>query len=112
MPADVSQLQALGRTLDHKADQVKTLAEKVVAKAALDVEAGAKNMAAVDTGNMRNSIGAEIDGLTAVIGPSAPYGVYVEFGTSRMAAQPFMIPSFDEVVPSFTAAIKAIGGSL
>jgi len=43
----------------------------------------ARDYEAIDTGNYRNSIIAETsgNGLIAEIGPKAPYGPYIEFGT-------------------------------
>lgn len=36
------------------------------------------------------------------------YGVYQEFGTYKMAAQPFMNPAADAVRPAFDAGIKKL----
>ena len=56
------------------------------------------------TGNLKRSIGIEIedDGFTATVGPgmketgqAAEYGPYLEYGTRRMNAQPFVRPSYD-----------------
>lgn len=44
-------------------------------------ESGAKEMAPVDTGNLRNSITHTVAGDTAYIGTNSKYGAYVEFGT-------------------------------
>jgi HK97 gp10 family phage protein len=66
-------------------------------KAALLVTRSAKIKAAVDTGTMRAATmpvtisDSEIDVVSF-----AEYSVYVENGTSRMAAQPFMRPALDE----------------
>ena len=52
----------------------------------------AKQLAPVDTGFMRNNIHAEEDAVIS----EAPYSAYVEYGTKKMAAQPFMRPAVDE----------------
>ena len=77
-------------------------------KAAFDIEAQAKTRAAVDTGNMKNSINASGDKLAWRVDSPAEYSLYVEFGTSRMGAQPFMVPAVEMVRPSFLAALKAL----
>lgn len=57
----------------------------------------ARQLAPVDTGFLRNSIEVLKTGdLSAVVFVGAEYGVYVEFGTRRMRAQPFFTPAADE----------------
>lgn len=48
------------------------------------------SLGAVDTGNLRNSISHASDGTYAYIGTDVEYAPYVEFGTSRMEARPFL----------------------
>ena len=80
--------------------------EAVVAKAALDTEARAKMLAPVDTGNLKNSIGSSIQGTHAEVGPTAKYGEFVEMGTSRTPAQPYMGPATDVVAPQMIKALE------
>lgn len=49
-----------------------------------------------DTGQLAASIGADVDGLAADVGPTVPYAPFVEYGTSRQAPQPFAGQSLDE----------------
>lgn len=86
------------------------MASKAVRKALFDIERIAKMRVAVDTGNLKNSIGTDIapDGLSGATGPTAHYGGYVEFGTSKMAAQPYMNPAADKVIPKLHAALKGL----
>lgn len=49
---------------------------------ALVVEGTAKNLAPVDTGNLRNSITHEVEGKKARVGTNSEYALAVEFGTS------------------------------
>lgn len=84
-------------------------ADAIVTKAAMDVEAGAKTRAPVDTGTLRASIQATRVGVAhwrVVVG--ADYGLYVEYGTYRMAARPFLRPALDTVRPVFLAAMKGL----
>lgn len=87
---------------------------QMVAKAALDIEAHAKSMAPIDTGALANSIGAEQVGeLSWVVRVGVHYGIYVEFGTFKMAAQPYLTPAFMLVGPRFVSAVKtAVKGAL
>lgn len=84
-------------------------ADAIVTKAAMDLEAHAKTRAPVDTGTLKNSIQATRVGTAhwrVVVG--ADYGVYVEWGTSRMAAQPFLQPAIQAVSPGFLQALKSV----
>ena len=80
----------------------------VVAKAALDIEADAKALCPVDTGALRGSIKAEIDGTRATIEPHKDYAGYVEFGTYKMAPRAYMRPAADINEPKFIAAMEAL----
>lgn len=59
----------------------------------LAAEGYAKDMCPVDTGNLRNSITHTSDGKAAYIGTNVTYGKYVELGTVKMAAQPYLRPA-------------------
>ena len=70
----------------------------------------AKDLCPVDTGYLRDS--GFIDDQQendVVIGFSAEYASYVEFGTYKMEAQPFLRPAFDEAE---TEALSAIVSSV
>jgi HK97 gp10 family phage protein len=93
-----------GRELAEKfkaiGKQVYTEQEQGVLQAAMIVERDAKINAPVDTGRLRSSITsriAENDGTTiaAEVGTNVQYAQAVEFGTSRKAARPFMLPAFE-----------------
>lgn len=63
---------------------------------------------AVDYGNLYNSI--QIEEVTperAIVSASAEYAEHLEFGTSRMAARPFMRPAVDEHEREIVDAIEA-----
>lgn len=49
------------------------------------------------TGKLKGSIGLEITdgGMTAEVEPSAEYAAYVELGTRKMSAQPYLKPSWE-----------------
>jgi HK97 gp10 family phage protein len=75
---------------------------KVLARAGVRVETKAKQRCPVDTGRLRSSISSQLDigeGVPAVvIGTDVEYAIYVELGTSRMAARPFLRSSVTEVI--------------
>lgn len=90
------------------AAQLPEKTKAVVKKAAFDVEGQAKNRAPVDTGALKSSIDTEIrdGGLLAIVAPHTDYALFVELGTRRMSAQPYMLPAADAVRPAFIAACK------
>lgn len=92
---------------------IKAICVAEVQKAAYRIEADAKSKVAVKTGTLRRSIHSvfENGGLRALIGPSVLYSRFVEFGTRRMGARPYMRPAAERNLPQFAAAIKsALGG--
>ncbi|MCR4340771.1 MAG: HK97 gp10 family phage protein [Gemmatimonadaceae bacterium] len=89
--------------------KVHASAAIAVAKAALDVEAQAKNRAPVDTGFLKNSIHASKEQETVWrVDSPADYSLYVELGTRRMAPQPYLIPALEFVRPSLEAALRRL----
>lgn len=84
-------------------------ASLAVRKAAFDIEAKAKAAVAVDTGNLKNSIQAhELGSFSWEVGTSVHYGPYQEYGTSKMAAHPYLIPAAEAVRPSFIQAMEML----
>ena len=84
-------------------------ADAMTAKAALDIQAHAQGRAPVDTGTLKNSIQAtQIAKNHWRVTVGADYGVYVEYGTVHMAAQPYLRPAVEAVRPVFLAALKGL----
>lgn len=107
---DTSQLRTLSADLGRASGRIKRKAGQAIAKTALDVERIAKTRVPVDTGATRESITARIDrsALSATIGPTTYYAPFLEFGTRRMAARPFMGPALEAVKPGYVAAMERI----
>lgn len=111
---DISEVAALGSRLQTAGGRVGAKAAAALRKTAYDIEADAKALAPVDTGNLRNSISTTITGdgrmgvMTVEVGPTAEYGVHQEYGTSTQPGTPFMGPAFDRRVPLYTAALAKI----
>lgn len=61
----------------------------------LQAEGYAKMKCPVDTGNLRNSIthSVRMDDDAVYIGTNVEYAAYVEMGTSKMKAQPYLKPA-------------------
>jgi HK97 gp10 family phage protein len=114
--------------------RLQQAADKMVRKAALDIERLAKQKAPVDTGALRNSIytvtSTDSDYTAAsssagkrnqdaeqfppveqqppgqaIVAVGMSYGAYVEYGTRHMAARPYLTPAAETVRPQFLAAM-------
>lgn len=62
------------------------------------------------TGATKGRIYLEIidDGMTAVVEPTTHYSPYLEYGTRKMEAQPFVKPAFDEQVVEFKSDLDRL----
>ena len=68
-----------------------------------------KSIVPRDTGTLRNSIekdDSQLNDLRVTVGTDEDYADEVEFGTSRMAAQPFLRPAIKESRDKMLRAFK------
>lgn len=85
--------------------ELKPRAEAILAETAFAIQADAQLRAPVDTGALRSGIEAEkVGDLAWQVHDAVDYGLHVELGTSRMRAQPFMVPAVESATPDFLAA--------
>lgn len=110
--SDFSEIHRLAADLTKAGAVAGVQAALAIQKTATDIERDAKIAAPVDTGFLRSSISSDVRGLHAEVGPTAEYGVYVEYGTSRMAPQPYLGPAFDRNAPLLEKAILDLGGRI
>jgi len=109
---DLSEVDSLARTLIGKAASVEKAAQTIVAAGAYSIQRTAQSIVAVDTGATKNSIGVDVEGLFAEIGPTTEYAPFLEGGTSTQAAQPFMGPAYDRNLPIIERAVAKLGSGL
>jgi len=109
---DASEVRQLSADIERGAERVgRNVSQAVKASAERVKTAGQSNAPVGPTGDLRESIGVDMYGdgrsvgLTAVIGPTVRYGLFVEKGTSKMAAQPFMAPALEAEAPGFQKAL-------
>lgn len=70
-------------------------------------ESYAKKLCPVDTGRLRNSIThQQRDENTEVIGTNVEYAPYVELGTHKMAAKPFLRPAAENHTAEYRRIIE------
>lgn len=70
-------------------------------------ESHAKKLCPVDTGRLRNSIThAQYSEDTEVIGSNVDYAPFVELGTHKQAAKPFLRPAAENHTAEYRAVIE------
>lgn len=99
--------------LDKMREEAKANAGAIVEKYGWLIANDSAKNAPVDTSALRNSILSE-SGMTTEtkfrVQDGVEYGVFQELGTSRIPAQPFMIPAVEKYVDGFLNAFAALFG--
>ena len=107
------------KSIEQKFGNAEGKLSKGIAKGCKIVEGEAKANCPVSTeatrpggphGELRASITSEVAGTTGVVGTHTEYAAYVEFGTYKMKAQPYLVPALEnkkgEVIEAIKAAMK------
>lgn len=84
----------------------KSAVERGLEAVGLQAEGYAKMECPVDTGNLRNSITHTSDGEAAYVGTNVEYAPYVEYGTSKTKAQPFLRPAAENHTTEYKAIFE------
>lgn len=101
--------------IDQVQSQLRRSAQEAIEKAkrelqmtALEVEREAKLNAPVDTGMLRASItNEEVDDGYEVF-TNVEYAQFIEYGTSRQAARPFLTPALDVATKGLKQRLERI----
>lgn len=95
----------LGELLDALPEQI----EAALIAIGMTAETHAKEYCPVDTGRLRNSITHETDmsEQAAIIGSNVEYAAYVELGTSRMRARPYLRPACENYTDEYKSLVEA-----
>lgn len=84
------------RLEDHSDEVKRELSSRIpiaLEECGLVAEGYAKRLCPVDTGRLRNSISHTVGDFVCYIGTNVEYAPYVELGTSKTHAQPFIKPA-------------------
>ena len=104
-------LEVLVDNTDAVKGGLKSAFARALERIGLQAEGYAKDLCPVDTGNLRNSITHTSDGKAAYIGTNVTYGKYVELGTVKMAAQPYLRPAAADHAGTYRNIVKdELGG--
>lgn len=90
--------------------KLKQAEERALEGVGVFVTGEASARSPVDTGNLRSSINHQVNAgeKSVKIGSPVEYGIYIEKGTSKMSAQPFLEPA----VTKNRGRIKSLIGEL
>lgn len=102
----ISSVQLIDNTdlIKHAKDEA---IERALEAVGLQAEGYAKMLCPVDTGNLRNSIThQQIDKGSEAIGTNVEYAPYVEMGTQKMAAQPYIKPAVENHIPEYKSIFE------
>jgi HK97 gp10 family phage protein len=83
----IKQLNDIGKSLDKPENEMA---------GAIFIVDRAQELAPVRTGFLKENIVATQEGTNVAVEAQAPYSGYVEYGTSKQPAQPFLRPAVDE----------------
>ena len=92
---------------DEVLDELDSKVEIALEKIGLRAETHAKKYCPVDTGRLRNSISHTQSGDTEYIGTNVEYAPYVEFGTSKQKAQPYLKPAVTNHIDEYKKIVKS-----
>ena len=62
---------------------------------------------AVDTGNLRNSVAYKVEDKTMIVGTDVEYAPYIELGTCKMAARPYLEPAIANHADKYKSIIES-----
>lgn len=99
--------------LDKLPEDVDKKVADLINKTAINIQNNAKRLAPVDTGRLRSSIRIRFyrdNGPAADIYTDVEYAAYLEFGTKRMSARPYMTPAWELERAKFEEALRSILG--
>lgn len=110
-------LEWKGQTPEDAKDDLATFLKlantetfRIVESTQKEVVKVARRYVPVRTGKLRDSISGTVryenDGIVLLVGSPVEYAYYVEFGTSHMAAQPYLRPALEQVGPKFEGALS------
>lgn len=107
------QVKVISNRLPRASAKVRSFVSAEVKKATLEIQAKAQELVPVKTGTLRRSITSQFPtDLSGVVGTSVFYGQFVEFGTRRMGARPYLRPAAEAVLPGFSGRVAAALRSL
>lgn len=94
------------------ASGIDRLGTKAATKVGTRAAETARKAAPTDTGRLSRSIRVKVDGARAVVETDLYYARFQEFGTSKMAPNPFMGPAFQRHAPELVREVEGIADEI
>lgn len=116
MPADVSEVFKLAA--DLKVNRIGKDVSAAVRAAGKELQADMKARAPKRTGDLAGSIaittsgGGSSSGMSVTVRAEKHYGFFNEYGTSKMAANPFGAPAAEAATGPFVAKVTDAAGKV
>lgn len=107
--------EATRRAFANAPDAVQAAAGDVIAKSSFAVAQRMRSLVAVRTGKLKSQIVSSSTGLNGRVGFASKdvfYWRFVEFGTVRIPARPFVRPAAEAEAEPYVRAMAAIGPKL
>lgn len=97
LSCDTSKLE---KQLMELVNKLEKAAETTIKEGCTSIQAQAKELCPVDSGNLRDSINTKYNDMSfeheGYVYAGMSYAPYVELGTRSMAPQPFMYPAYKQ----------------
>lgn len=106
-----AKMAAIKKVVAHQEKNlIEELSKNAVRSSEGGVFAGGYSGIEQSIGGIKNSAGCEIldGGLSIEIGTSADYAPYVEYGTTKMPAEPFMQPTAENGGEKFIRELRKV----
>jgi len=103
---DVKGIEEFQQAMRNFDSGIQKHVHRLLASWAADVKASARQLVPVRTGHLRQSIYAEVREWVVRIGAEATYAMFVEFGTRRMQARPYLYPAIQMYLPQLEEIIR------
>lgn len=88
----------------------------LIVSTAMQGQADARDYCPVKTGNLKRSIQWRLepgsDGFTGSVYTGCSYSIFVEFGTRKQRAQPYMWPAYVMLRENFDKGLRAIAARI
>ena len=88
------------RALARSPQKFSKFANTAIRQSIYQIEREVKPRTPVDTGQLRNTQQSSFGNLEGKYYPTAEYGIYVELGTYKMTAQPYLKPGVEAATPT------------
>ena len=96
---------SLSKYVEETTKRLESACEKAVKDTCEDIQRIAKQLAPVRSGKLRNSIKTKVEGMKGEVYSDVSYAGYVENGTRKMRARPFLRPAYDACIKELMSRV-------